>query len=199
MIGKEVSMQQLESKQTSEYIAEQLAEQILTGEIPGGSPLIQEELAEMLGVSRIPVREALQLLQSQGLIQRLSTRRMISVEVTPEKLRQTFVVIARMELAGLQSIAQAGRLPAFQEAVSRSRSEELPLHLLLARETPNEYLQVLLSNGCAYYLGCALRHTAPSGEVYRRLLLEDEPQEAEWLAHFSALAEILIAERKDDR
>ncbi|MCD7821640.1 MAG: GntR family transcriptional regulator [Clostridiales bacterium] len=192
-------MEALESKQTSEYIAEQLAEQILTGEIPGGSPLRQEELATQLGISRIPVREALQILQSQGLIQRLSTRRMISAEVTPEKLRQTFAVIARMELAGLQSIAQAGKLPAFQEAVSRSGSEELSLHLLLARETPNEYLQVLLSNACAYYLGCALRHTTSSGETYRRLLLADAPKETEWLAHFSTLAEALIAGREENR
>ncbi len=192
-------MQQLESKQTSEYIAEQLAEQILTGEIPGGSPLRQEELATQLGISRIPVREALQILQSQGLIQRLSTRRMISVEVTPEKLRQTFAVIARMELAGLQSIVQAGRLSAFQEAVARSGKEELPLHLLLARETPNEYLQVLLNNACAYYLGCALRHAVSSGEAYRRILLMDAPREAELLTHFSALAEALIAGREENR
>lgn len=192
-------MQQLESKQTSEYIAEQLAEQILTGEIPGGSPLRQEELATQLGISRIPVREALQILQSQGLIQRLSTRRMVSVEVTPEKLRQIFAMIARMELAGLQSIAQAGEQSTFQEAVAHSGKEELSLHLLLARETPNEYLQVLLSNACTYYLGCALRHAGSSGETYRRLLLEDAPKEAEWLAHFSTLAEALIIGREETR
>ncbi|MCD8146772.1 MAG: GntR family transcriptional regulator [Clostridiales bacterium] len=192
-------MQALESKQTSELIAEQIAEQILIGVIPGGSPLRQEELAEQLGISRIPVREALQLLQSQGLIQRLSTRRMISVEVTPEKLRQTFAMIARMEFAGLQSIAQAGKQPTFQAAVARSENEELSLHLLLARETPNEYLQVLLSNACTYYLGCALRHTAPSDDTYRRLLLAEAPEKKALAEYFFTLAERLIAAREENR
>lgn len=191
-------MQQLESKQTSEYIAEQLAEQILTGEIPGGSPLKQEELAKQLGVSRIPVREALQILQSQGLVQCPSTRRMISVELTPEKLRQIFAMIARMEFAGLQSIVQADKLPVFQEAILHSGSEELPLHLLLARETPNEYLQVLLHSASVYYLGCVLRHGEPDIEAYRRLLLEDSPGETALSDHFAVLAKTLIAERKDN-
>ncbi|MCD7760931.1 MAG: GntR family transcriptional regulator [Clostridiales bacterium] len=192
-------MQALEAKQTGEYIAEQIAEQILTGKIPGGSPLRQEELADALGVSRIPVREALQILQSQGLVQRLSTRRILSVSVTPEKLRQIFSVIAQMEIAGLQSILLAGKQSAFQAAVARCGGGELALHRLLAQETPNEYVQVLLDNACSYYLNCALRHAEASGERYRRLLLADAPEEAALAAHFSALAESLIAGREEDR
>ncbi|MCC8129593.1 MAG: GntR family transcriptional regulator [Clostridiales bacterium] len=192
-------MQALEAKQTGEYIAEQIAEQILTGKIPGGSPLRQEELADALGVSRIPVREALQILQSQGLVQRLSTRRILSVSMTPEKLRQSFSMIAQMELAGLQSILLAGKQSAFQATVARSRGGELALHRLLAQETPNEYVQVLLNNACSYYLNSALRHAEASEERYRRLLLADAPEEAALAAHFSALAESLIAGREENR
>ena len=46
------------NKRTADYIADQLADQILSGAIRGGTPLKQEELSGLLGASRIPVREA---------------------------------------------------------------------------------------------------------------------------------------------
>lgn len=50
------------NKRTADYIADQLADQILSGAIRGGTPLKQEELSGLLGASRIPVREALQIM-----------------------------------------------------------------------------------------------------------------------------------------
>jgi DNA-binding GntR family transcriptional regulator len=41
---------------------------ILAGEIPAGAPLRQDELARQLGVSRTPLREALQRLRVEGLV-----------------------------------------------------------------------------------------------------------------------------------
>ena len=45
-----------------------LRELILSGELSEGESLRQRELADRLGVSQTPVREALQQLQSQGLV-----------------------------------------------------------------------------------------------------------------------------------
>lgn len=41
---------------------------ILAGEVPAGAPLRQDELARRLGVSRTPLREALQRLEAEGLV-----------------------------------------------------------------------------------------------------------------------------------
>lgn len=45
-----------------------IRERILRGTYPEGEPLRQEALAEVLGVSRIPVREALRQLEAEGLV-----------------------------------------------------------------------------------------------------------------------------------
>jgi DNA-binding GntR family transcriptional regulator len=47
---------------------EELRERILHGDYPDGYPLRQDALAESLGVSRIPVREALRQLEADGLV-----------------------------------------------------------------------------------------------------------------------------------
>lgn len=57
-------MEQMREARLSEAIALQIAELILSGEIKSETKLRQEELAEILQVSRIPVREALQLLDA---------------------------------------------------------------------------------------------------------------------------------------
>ena len=51
-------MKDISEKRLSDYMAEQIADEILSGRIPGGSQLKQEELAEAFEASRIPIREA---------------------------------------------------------------------------------------------------------------------------------------------
>jgi DNA-binding GntR family transcriptional regulator len=55
-------------EQTPARIAKVLREQIITGELKMGSKLNEREIAERLQVSRIPVREALPILESEGFI-----------------------------------------------------------------------------------------------------------------------------------
>jgi DNA-binding GntR family transcriptional regulator len=52
----------------SQRIADQLRERILTGRLAPGTRIIQDELAEELRTSRLPVREALRIVASQGLV-----------------------------------------------------------------------------------------------------------------------------------
>jgi GntR family transcriptional regulator, gluconate operon transcriptional repressor len=53
----------------SEMAADLLRERILRGQLPPGSPLSQEVLAREFGISRTPMRDALKLLERDGLIQ----------------------------------------------------------------------------------------------------------------------------------
>jgi DNA-binding GntR family transcriptional regulator len=52
----------------SQRIADELRERILAGRLAPGTRIIQDELAEELNTSRLPVREALRILESRGLV-----------------------------------------------------------------------------------------------------------------------------------
>lgn len=53
---------------THELVVEMMREKILSGELPGGSRLVQSELAISMEVSTTPVREALRDLATEGLV-----------------------------------------------------------------------------------------------------------------------------------
>lgn len=52
----------------SQRVADVLAERILSGALPPGARIKQDELAEELKTSRIPVRDALRMLEARGLV-----------------------------------------------------------------------------------------------------------------------------------
>ena len=56
-------------KITADYVADALREAIQSGRLPDGAVLKQAAIAEHLGVSRVPVREAMRHLMAEGLIQ----------------------------------------------------------------------------------------------------------------------------------
>lgn len=74
-----------------------LRREIYAGELPDGAELRQEDIAAQLGISRLPVREAMQQLQNEGLLERLPNRHVRVVGVTATRLRQSFAVLAAME------------------------------------------------------------------------------------------------------
>lgn len=82
---------------------------ILSGEIKSETKLRQEELAEILQVSRIPVREALQLLETQGLVKRLATRHIVTANLEESHIREVYGLIAEIERQAVESILGTGK------------------------------------------------------------------------------------------
>jgi DNA-binding GntR family transcriptional regulator len=67
-----------------ERVYRYLRQRITTGEYGGGIRLVEEQIAEELGVSRTPIREALQSLTSEGLVLRVRRGQLIVVEIDAE-------------------------------------------------------------------------------------------------------------------
>jgi DNA-binding GntR family transcriptional regulator len=82
-------------------IAAQLSEEIRTGALPAGSVLRQDELAARFGVSRQPIRLALQLLRASRLLGVRLDRSLEVVAITKEQLHDlvaTRVLVEREAL-----------------------------------------------------------------------------------------------------
>ena len=90
-------MKKVRAVQTKDYIADAIRNEILAGHMEPGEELTQETLAGMLGVSRMPVREALQLLEQEGFIERLPNRHMVVAQVEGHKLEEIMGMAAAVE------------------------------------------------------------------------------------------------------
>ena len=58
----------LQSRSLSMVVQQEIERGILSGEYPPGSKLIEAALAEKMGVSRGPIREAFRMLDEAGLV-----------------------------------------------------------------------------------------------------------------------------------
>lgn len=81
------------SRQTAhEFVRNVLRRAILSGELRGGTRLVQADLASMLEVSTTPVREALRDLASEGLIRFDPHRGAVVQELSGEELREIYMI-----------------------------------------------------------------------------------------------------------
>ena len=74
-----------------------LRERILRGDYPDGEPLRQDALAEELGVSRIPVREALRQLEAEGLVVFNPHRGAVISSLSIDEIAELFELRAEIE------------------------------------------------------------------------------------------------------
>lgn len=85
------------------YVANVLRERILKGQIAGGEALTQQNIAEEFNVSRIPVREALLMLQSEGLVELLPHKGAYVVELSVSKITELFELRSLLEVSLLKA------------------------------------------------------------------------------------------------
>lgn len=97
-------MLELRKKYKSGSAAEILREAILTGDIPEGIRITQNEIAYSLGTSRMPVREALISLEYQGLIIRHSNQHVQVVTLSDEYIHALFNDMAVLEIESLRQM-----------------------------------------------------------------------------------------------
>ena len=88
---------------TATLVADALRFSIIKGELRGRHPLRQEELAEQYGVSKIPVREALFQLQSEGLVDFSPGRGATVSELTPEDANEIYIMRVALEPVALRT------------------------------------------------------------------------------------------------
>lgn len=80
-----------------EEVAERLRQRIFAHELPPGTWIDEQTLAEYYGISRTPLREALKVLASEGLVTLKPRRGCYVTELTENDLDEIFPVLALLE------------------------------------------------------------------------------------------------------
>jgi DNA-binding GntR family transcriptional regulator len=108
-----------------ERVYEHIKTSILTGHLNPGEKLTEEHLAETLGVSRTPVREALHKLESEGLIKIRKKRGFIVSRDSKEEVEELFE---------LRSILEGYTLRVISESISEETLYQLEAFIRNAEE-----------------------------------------------------------------
>lgn len=99
-------------KMLAETVVEAIVEAAAKGHFLPGDRIVEADLARQLNVSRVPVREALRLLESQGIVENTPYRGMRLMSVTPETMKGLRKVRLALELLAVTEIrARADEAP----------------------------------------------------------------------------------------
>ena len=100
------NFQPIDSSSIREKIEEQIRNAILSGSLHPGEHLVESNIAEQLGVSRAPVREALSALEREGIIFYLPRRGYFVVEFTPKDIEEIYSLRLLLEIGALRRTIQ---------------------------------------------------------------------------------------------
>ncbi|AEI14023.1 transcriptional regulator, GntR family [Flexistipes sinusarabici DSM 4947] len=87
----------LESKPLRERIADRLRSDIIKGTYKDGERLVEPKLAEMLGISRTPIREALRQLENEGFVEIVPRKGAVVKELTLKDIDDLYAIKANLE------------------------------------------------------------------------------------------------------
>jgi DNA-binding GntR family transcriptional regulator len=79
---------------------------ILENRYPPGHQVLEQQLADDLGMSRTPVREALIRLQDEGLVELIPRRGMRVVPLSPQEMQEIYEVLTALEVAAVELAAR---------------------------------------------------------------------------------------------
>jgi DNA-binding GntR family transcriptional regulator len=99
-----------DTRTLAETVAERLRDLIISGQLQPGTSLRLAPLAEQLGVSIMPVREAFRLLETERLVVVTPRRKTVVAELSVDDIEETYAV--RVALEGLAARHATERLTA---------------------------------------------------------------------------------------
>ncbi len=108
-----------------DLVATELRRKIMTGELPVGMPLRQRQLADMLGVSRDPVKHAVRTLSNEGLVVKPPRRTAVVAPIRAKAVRDVYEV--RTQLDALAARIAAGLPDEARQALHRQLQHSIEL------------------------------------------------------------------------
>ncbi len=89
-----------------EQVRDALLSEIASGQLKPGERIIQEQIAQALGVSRQPVQQALMLLRNQGVLRDAAGRGLIVTPLDPDHVAHIYQIRAAIEAMACRLAAE---------------------------------------------------------------------------------------------
>lgn len=131
-----------------------LRQYIAEGRLPSGTKLVEREVAEALGISRAPARDALLELEKEGLVVTRSTGRHV-IELSERDIRELYAVRVALETLAVELAAEhtspahqqanLAKLAQMRDAVARRDAAaftraDIETHTLIWQQADNHHL-----------------------------------------------------------
>lgn len=129
----------------AEKISRDLAGRIVSGEIAPGARLRQDHIAAEFGASHVPVREAFQRLEAQGLVENLPRRGVRVAPFSLEDLREVAGMRAALEVLALRNAAPHLTKAILDEAEDATRAGDHAGDVHAWEEANRHFHQLILA------------------------------------------------------
>ena len=181
-----------------EQVRDAILAEIASGQISPGTRIIQEQIAQALGVSRQPVQQALLLLRNQGMLHDGPGRGLILAPLDPDHVRHMYDMRAVIEglacrraaetnagQAALQgpALIAAGRDAVASGLVTRMIAADMRFHAFIYALSGNP----LVAPALEIHLACTQR-------VMGEVLVSDEKPRDIWDQHAEILAALCASD-----
>ena len=101
-MNKKTSLFKKDPANTPDFIASALRNAIMQGQFKANQPLRQDHIAQELGVSKIPLREALVQLKAEGLVSFMPNRGAVVSELSANEVDEIFTMRIALETKALE-------------------------------------------------------------------------------------------------
>jgi DNA-binding GntR family transcriptional regulator len=200
----------------SDWAVDRIREAIVTGDVKPGDRLVEMHLAQLLGISRAPLREALKVLERDGLVETRKNRGAYVVNPSREKLQNMVLARAIAEgAAGRLCVARKtgdsierlkATLLAQHEARNAGRMGDVAhlhweIHRMICMESGNSYLLDMWSRVCTVlrvYSSDTIYHVAPgNNSVFISYIETKDGSEVDALLRSQIIAMSYISMREE--
>lgn len=158
---KDISLRMDDYLPLRDVVFNTLREAILTGELEPGERLMEIKLAEKLGVSRTPIREAIRMLQIEGLVNITPRKGTVVAEISKDDLKNVLEVrkvleklaveLACMKITEEEILGLKENLKEFSTAIKKKNPSEIAkidvaFHDIIYKSTRNTRLIQIMFN-----------------------------------------------------
>lgn len=166
-----------------EEVAERLRQRIYSHELPPGTWIDEQALAQDYGISRTPLREALKVLVAEGLVTLKPRRGCYVTEISEQDLDEIYPVMALLEgrcafeAAQKASAADLARLESAHNVLERAASDQHIQHFFDANQEFHQVVQEIAGNRWLLQVIQDLRKVLKLTRLHS-LTLEGRPQQS---------------------